>query len=100
MELARVARARPWPRINVVHDWIFLRGVKVRRLEHEAIQVSLLVARFDREWRRRDPAGGHEFRDVLLGNVNHDLTVVVANYSCLRLRTGGVNISKVVAVGR
>src|SRR6202789_4614958 len=97
MELARVARARPWPRINVVNDWIFLRGVKVRRLEHEAIQVSLLVARFDREWRRRDPAGGHQFRDVLLGNVNHDFTVVVENYSRFSLRHGGVKFNKEVA---
>src|SRR5215472_1465517 len=86
--------------IHMVHDGILLRRIEVRRLEHEAVKVSLTIARLyrNRDWRY--PSGREQLRDILLRNLGHELTAGVAEHRYLRLRCRRRHIDEILAIGR
>src|SRR3984885_13033557 len=85
--------------IDIVDDGIFLRRFKVRRLEHQAIKVSLAVAPFhlDGDW--RNPSIGYQLRNILLAKLHLRLTIAVPQHSSHWFGRRGIRVNKIVPVG-
>ena len=85
--------------INVIDDRIFLRRVEMRGREHHAVEIGLAVTRLHCDRGQRLPSVGHQLRDVLLGDLHHQLAVAVAHNRRLRLGRRRVGIDEIASIG-